>query len=59
MVVKSIHFVIAIYLMVLLDVVHQDEFYVVNVLRFPPKVFPINTPEKQISQMLRNHTGKK
>lgn len=45
--------------MVLLDDADQDEFYVVNVLRFPPKVFPINTPEKQLSQMLKNRTSKK
>ena len=52
MVVKSIHFATAIYLMVLLDVAVQDEFYVVNVLRLSPDVLSvINTPEDELSQI--------
>ena len=52
MVAKSIHFVTAKCLMVLLDDADQDEFYVVNVSRLSPDVVSvINTPEDELSQI--------
>jgi len=43
----------------LLDVVSQDEFYVISLLRLTPFVFPINTPEKHLSQIPGNELSKK
>ena len=55
MVVESSHFQVPKYLMVQLDVVDQDEFYVVSSLRLSPDfVSVINTPEKKLSQMPKN-----
>jgi hypothetical protein len=52
MVVESIHFQVPKYLMVQLDVVDQDEFYVVSSLRLSPDVVSvINTPETTLSQI--------
>jgi len=43
----------------LLDVADQDEFSVVSFLRLTPLVFPINTPEKRLSQIPGNESSKK
>jgi len=52
MVVENSHFQVAKYLVVQLDGVDQDEFYVVSFLRLSPDVVSvINTPEKKLSQM--------
>ena len=52
MVVESSHFQVPKYPMVQLDVVDQDEFYVVSYLRLSPDIVSvINTPEKKLSQI--------
>jgi len=59
MVGESIHFATAICLEGQLDGVDQGEFSVTSLLRLTPLVFPINTPEKHLSQIPGNESSKK
>ncbi len=55
MIVENSHFQVAKHLADQLDVVDQDEFYEVSVLRLSPDVVSvINTPEIKLSQMQFN-----